>query len=292
MTTRQACLLLAFAGPVVISACTKDDKKPATDTGVSDTTGSVEDTADAVVAKCITNPDDLIADFTTDSNMKQIDGRSGVFNVRGDDSIAGSFNPPKQLNYPIDPQDGNPECSALLGSFHTKATGFGVWGAAVVADFIPKTEAGANLTYDASKYKGVSFWAKAGAPLHGIQVSFPDVFTNGSADPSIVDPSVSACVYSSMQPDFNCSPYLVKFGLSDFPNYQNMQIDTNWKRFDIMFADTAQDNYNKGYHTAADVLDTQHLTGMTIQVNANYDATGAPSPNDFEIWIDDINFIR
>lgn len=287
MTMRQVSLLLAMAGPLVVSGCSGDDAKPATDSG----TPGGPDTADAVVAKCISIADDLIADFATDNGLNPADGRQGGFYIYGDESVDATFDPPKQDNYPIETSIGNPECSGA-GSFHTKATGFGVWGAAVGTDFMPKTATDKKGTYDASKYKGVSFWAKAAAPLTGVQVSFPDAYTDGGADPSTIDPAVSACVYSAMQPEFNCSPYLVKLGNPDFPAYENMQIDTEWKRFDIMFADTLQDKYNQGYHRPdADYIDTQHLTAMAIQVNATYVA-GQPEPNDFEIWIDDVNFIQ
>ena len=235
--------------------------------------------------------DDLIADFTKDNGLNPADGRQGGFYIYGDDSIDGQFDPPEQDNYPIDTSTGNPEGSGP-GSFHTKATGFGVWGAAVGTDFVPKTDADKKGTYDASKYQGVSFWAKAGAPLTGVQVSFPDAYTDGAADPSTIDSSAFACVYSSMQPEYNCSPYLVKLGNGDFPAYMDKQIDTEWRRFDIMFADTLQDRYNQGYHRPdADYIDTQHLTAMAIQVNADY-SSGSAEPNDFEIWIDDVYFIK
>jgi hypothetical protein len=71
-----------------------------------------------------------------------------------------------------------------------------------------------------------------------------------------------------------------------------LQVDTTWKRFDVLFADTQQDMYNAGFHTDANQLDTKHLTGMAIQVNAKYSAAGVASANDFELWIDDVNFIE
>jgi hypothetical protein len=159
-------------------------------------------------------------------------------------------------------------------------------------------------TYDASKYRGVSFWAKASAPLTGVQVSFPDVYTDADATfaglpvPADTDATFTSCVYIS-NPKYNCSPYLVKFGsdAAHFPAYQGdaYQIDTTWKRFDVFFADTRQDQYNLGFHGAADLftsnLDVAHLTAMAIQVNATY-VGGAPTLNDFEIWVDDINFIE
>jgi hypothetical protein len=60
---------------------------------------------------------------------------------------------------------------------------------------------------------------------------------------------------------------------------------------DIFFADTLQDPYNPGYHTSADKLDVKHLTGMEIQVGVIY-VSGSPTANDFEIWIDDVRFIK
>jgi hypothetical protein len=83
----------------------------------------------------------------------------------------------------------------------------------------------------------------------------------------------------------------VKFGDSDFPAYKDTQIDTTWKRFDILFADTQQDFYNPGFHTAEDKLDAKHLTSITIQVSTLY-VNDSSVPNDFEIWLDDVYFIK
>lgn len=235
--------------------------------------------------------DDLIADFKTDNGLNPADGRQGGFYVYGDG--LGTFDPPVDPNsaYPIDTTTGNPNGSGP-GSFHTKATGFGTWGAAVGTDLAPRPEGGTYKgTYDASKYKGVSFWAKSAAPIAGgVQVGFPDVYTDAAANPTPLDPNVYPCVYTAGALN-NCSPYLVKFGDAKFPAYQSYSIDTDWKRFDVMFADTQQDQYNQGFHTEADKLDVQHLTAIAIQVNAIY-VSGAPTPNDFEIWVDDVNFIE
>jgi hypothetical protein len=149
---------------------------------------------------------------------------------------------------------------------------------------------GKKGTYDASRYKGVSFWARAGAPLSGVKVSFPDLYTDGGVDPKSLEPGLTPCVFASGS-KFNCSPYLVKFGDSDFPTYQKYQIDTTWKRFDVFFADAQQDFYNPGFHTAANVLDTKHLTSLAIQVSALY-VNDSAAPNDFELWLDDVYFIK
>ena len=145
--------------------------------------------------------------------------------------------------------------------------------------------------YDASKYKGVSFWAKSTAPISKVQVSFPDIYTDGGADPTLVDPNATRCGFVSGS-TINCSPYLVKFGDAAFPAYMDYQIDTTWKRFDIYFDDTQQDQYNlPGLSVVTPKIDSAHLTAMAIQANAIY-VNGSPTPNDFEIWVDDINFIQ
>ena len=236
----------------------------------------------------LTNANDLIADFATDSSLNPVEGRSGAFFVYGDG--LGSFDPPAQSNYPIDHSTGNPSCSGP-GSFHVKATGFAQWGAAIAADFVAKPDGGTySATYDASKYKGVSFWARGAAAIANVQVSFPDVYTDGGANPTAVDPTVQPCVYVPSS-TAGCSPYLVKFADPRFPSYANNQIDTTWKRFDILFGDTLQDPYNPGYHTSADRLDVHHLTRMDILVGVTY-VDGTPRANAFELWIDDVRFIE
>jgi hypothetical protein len=285
MTYRRICVLLALAGPMVGSGCAKNEAEPGTDSGP---VGN---------ENCLSNAEDLIADFnSTDKNgLHQVDGREGGFYLYGDDSIKGVFDPPlvKDEAYPIDETNGNDECSGP-GSFHTKASGWGVWGSALGTDFKPKGSDGFKGSYDASKYKGFSFWARGAAPINGVQVSLKDIYTDGDASfagTAAADAAgISQCVYAP-DPKSNCSPYLVKLGPSGFPGYQDYQIDTTWKRFDIFFADTLQDEYNPGFHTAEDKLDTSHLTGLAIQVNADF-STNPPTPNDYEIWVDDFYFIR
>jgi len=309
MATKHTCLLsILFASGLVLSGCTRTTNPSdatggtggGTETGTGGTTaGSSDAQAEAGAASaCINVPDDLIADFTTDNGLNPADGRSGGFYVVGDNSLAGKFDPPfvQDQPYPIDATSGN-KCSGP-GSFHTKATGWGVWGAAVGVDFMARMPLDAGMaydgkgfkqTYDASKYQGISFWAKAAAQLTRVQVSFPDIYTDAAANPATIDPSISSCVYSAGAS--NCSPYLVKLGDPTFPKYKDYQIDTTWKRFDIFFADTLQDPYNKGFVPPGNQLSVKYLAAMDIQVNANFTATDV-TPNDFEIWVDDVNFIR
>jgi hypothetical protein len=286
-------LTLSFAASGLLMAC--GSSTPSDGAGGSSgsggsaggTGGSAGNTGKdaSPTVSCISVADDLIADFTKDNGIAAVDGRQGGFYVYGDSK--GTFDPPKKdtESYPTDPSSGNTACSGP-GAFHMKATGFAEWGAAMGTDFMPK-QGDAKGYYDASKYKGVSFWAKASAPLTGVQVSFPDIYTDGGADPTTVDSSASKCAYVAGS-TINCSPYLVKFGSGA---YATSKIDTEWKRFDVLFADTKQDEYNIGAKAPDDVLAVKYLTAMAIQVNAIY-VNGSPTPNDFELWVDDVNFIK
>jgi hypothetical protein len=277
MNRAHLSLIGGFAAAVLSVACSSD---PPSENPGGGGMGNVE---------CPTNMDDLIADFKTDNGIHPADGRSGGFYLYGDDS--GMFDPPAVMGapYPIDATSGNTACSAA-GSLRVKGTGFGIWGAATATDFVPKVGTYKG-TYNASKYKGVSFFIKATAALKGVQVSFPDVYTAGEANPTAIDPTIFPCRYLAGATN-NCSPYLVKFGDPDFPNYSAVTIDTTWKRVYVLFADTKQDKNNQGYHRPnADYVDLEHLCSMAIQVNADY-SSGMAMPNNFELWLDDITFIR
>ena len=105
--------------------------------------------------------------------------------------------------YDIGVDEGNPNCSPD-GALHVKGMGFGMWGAAMGVDWRPRPADGDGgygdkMTYDASQYRGIAFWAKSSAPLDGVQVSFPDLYTDGGAAahdmPDPTDSSLTAAVH-------------------------------------------------------------------------------------------------
>ena len=214
--------------------------------------------------------DDLISDFESDNSLAPVGGRQGGWYTYGDD--VGIVRQRRQrLQHR---RRGNPNCSPM-GSLHVKGTGFAMWGAATGVDWKPRPADGDGgygdkMTYDASAYRGIAFWAKASAPLDGVQVSFPDLYTDNAAPPhDMPDPAEprDARVHGlplhlqRRAPRYNCSPYLVQFGKKGdaaadvvFSGYSSYQLDTTWKRFQVLFVDTKQDPGNGGYHTPADRL--------------------------------------
>ncbi len=251
--------------------------------------------------------DDLISNFDADNSLAPVGGRQGGWYTYGDNN--GHFATSSGLNIAVD--EGNPACSPG-GALHVKGTGFSMWGAAMGVDWRPRPADGDGgygdkMTYDASTYRGIAFWAKSSAPLDGVQVSFPDLYTDGGAAVhDMPDPTDSSlpplctdcrCIYNAAS-QYNCSPFLVQLGLKGdaaadllFSGYSTYQIDTSWKRYQVLFVDTKQDPGNGGYHTPANRLTVDKLTAMAIQVNADY-STGTAKARDFEIWLDDVTFIK
>jgi hypothetical protein len=292
------CLLrILTLSSIALAGCKSSAENPPSDGG--------GDKADGPAPGCPSNPDDLISDFALDNSIAAVDGRQGGWYTYGD--MLGTF--AFTGGYEIDSKGGNPKCSGN-GALHSKGMGFSDYGAAVGVDFKQRSPGvdggtGPKMTYDASKYRGIAFWMKAASPLDGVQVSFPDLYTDGAAPPHAMkdsfDPTNACdsctCLYlaGSWQ---NCSPYLVQFGKKGdggaavaFQKYMDVQIGTDWQRFEVIFEDTRQDPGNLGYHTADDKLDLSHLTAMAIQVNVNYD-TMPKSARDFDIWLDDVTFIK
>lgn len=253
--------------------------------------------------------DQLISDFELDNSIAAVDGRQGGWYTYHDDTVGGHF--ANANGYDLAYNAGNPNCTPGA-ALHVMGTGFATWGAAMGVDWKPRPQDGDGgygdkTPYDASKYRGVSFWARAATALDGVQVSFPDIYTDGYAPPhDMPDPAGGStplctdckCIYNPASVDYNCSPYIVQFGRKGdaaadvtYAGYANVQINTTWQLFKIYFVDTRQDPGNGGYHPPSNTLTVNQLTAMAIQVNADY-SSGTAMANNFEIWLDDVGFIK
>lgn len=294
MTIRQNAWFAVATAVAALGAGSCAKNSASSPGGSVGTTGDGSTSDTGALANCPVGADDLISDFTTDNSIAASDGRQGGWYVYGDPM--GTFDPPKidGAAYPIDATMGNSACSGP-GSLRLKATGFTGFGAAMGTDFKPRQVADGGAMppkgiYDASKYRGVAFWAKSAAPVKLVQVKFPDVNTDTEAPPHETD----NCILNAAS-RMNCSPYLVKFGeptaTTVFPKYSAAQIDTTWRRFEVLFEDTKQDPTNPGFIPTPNKLDVTRLLGMAIQVNADF-STMPPTANNFELWIDDVQFIR
>jgi hypothetical protein len=266
----------------------------------SKSSGPVDGGMDANTSMCPAM-DDLISNFSMDNGVFPTDGRSGGWYTYGDRSGLGTLVPPEGGAALPDLETGNPNCSGP-GSLHVISTNFSDWGSAMGVDFVPKVpiDGGttAKGTYDASKYKGIAFWARSTGPIPFVQVQINDPYTGL---PTIL-PADQSCVYDASMPTKNCSPYLVKFGygymgealtpvMADFPKFIGTQIDSTWRRFEILFTDMKQDSTNPGQPSPNNMLKVDQITSMAIQVNTDH-STSPPTPTNWEMWLDDVSFIR
>jgi hypothetical protein len=203
-------------------------------------------------ANCPT-ADELISDFENDNSLAPVGGRQGGWYTYGDD--VGMFF--KSSGYDIG--EGNPNCSAT-GSLHVKGTGFAMWGAATGVDWKPRPGDGdggygEKMTYDASAYRGISFWAKVGPKsIKKMRVNFPDIDTH---------PDLGSCK--------TCWNHFMK----------EVELTTDWQEYQISFKELAQ---RAGWGEPRP---------KSVQPNQLYALTFAmEGGGDFELWVDDVKFLQ
>lgn len=119
--------------------------------------------------------------------------------------------------------------------------------------------------------------------VYRVVAEFRDINSDGSAPPhDMADPAdpgsnlctACRCIYNEASP-LNCSPY----------GADARDLDSTWRRFEVLFANTSQDPASPGYHPPSNKLDTTRLTSFSIRIVP-------PTTAAFEIWIDDVSFVR
>jgi hypothetical protein len=182
----------------------------------------------------------LIDDFEdTDDHLTLVGGRDGSWIIGKD----GSSNPGA---------DNSTHCAARgEHAGHFTGAGFLNWGANWTAVFKKADASGTAVAYDATAYKGISFWAATGpeaAPPYALPVGVTtlDVAWNGGI--------CSVCM-----------------------DYYRTSVDLTpeWQRFVVPFASLAQ----TGEGNPLTALKPEELVGFIMWPT-----------RDFDIWIDDVRF--
>jgi len=134
--------------------------------------------------------------------------------------------------------------------------GFTDWGAVLSTTF---RYDGVLVSYDASAYRGITFWARVGE-LHtgGLRVQFQD---------STSAPEGGLCNPEPMLPD-SCFD---SFGTQILP------LDTTWRQYQLPFDQLAQ----RGFGFQGEAIDITSLYIAEWVVDAN---------SVFDVWIDDVWF--
>ena len=194
-------------------------------------------------------PDGLIDDLEDNNNqISVIEDRGGYWYTYADQ--AGSTIWPEQGDKggTFTPSEGG-NASKFAVNFKGKLAGTAIVYAAAGLNFRDPKEA-----FDASKYAGISFFAKRGAGASKLNVKIPDAST---------DPDGGIC--SACFNDFGAE----------------VEIGPQWKRYVLPFRDMRQEG-------AWGAPRRPHLDASKVfAIHWESKASGA----DFDFWIDDIAFV-
>jgi hypothetical protein len=217
--------------------------------------GPAPGSAESKIPRCKGLPvpavDGLIDDFEDDNNqVAAMADRDGYWWISKDTLGSTVTNPPEGFK----PAEGGAGGSALSAHVagHTVAKGDQSWGVEMGGNFL-SSKAG---LYDASKYAGISFKAKAGGNgIKTVRVNLTDVNTHEDA-------GVCKACWNHFKKDFTFT--------------------SDWKEYRMMFAELQQ---REGWGDPR----PEHVA--TNQVMSVTFAVGGVD-GDFDLWVDDLQFLE
>lgn len=189
----------------------------------------------------------------------QVAGRGGGFYM---------FNDGTGMQKP--PTGGLPDATHVMRcestfALCTSGSGFTTWGAGFGTDLgqvakLADGGMGKKTAYDASAYKGVSFWAKSNSASVSVRLSVKDKNTapEGGVCDAMMTSGAMAC-----NDDWG----------------KSFTFTSDWKPYTLMFSEMRQSGWGAAY-SAFDVKDAYSIQ---FQVNKGID---------FDLCIDDLAFVR
>lgn len=179
------------------------------------------------------------------------EGRKGAWYIYNDETMGATQEPamvPFTMAKVDPPRDGSTYAA------NTKGSGFTTWGAGFGFDL--NTTGMTKSPYDASKYAGISFWAKVGKGASGaVRFNIGDKNTA---------PAGGVCAPGKCDDDFG----------------QDLTLTESWQKIEIKFADMKQVGWSMA-------------TLPAIEKSALYSVHFQSSKSlTFDIWIDDIAFFE
>lgn len=205
--------------------------------------------------------DDIISTFEDGTgNVNQVAGRGGGFYMYNDGT--GMQTPPTGM---LPPAMSVSRCGSTY-ALCMSGKNFMTWGAGMGTDFAPLGPPGADgmgtkVTYDASKYKGVAFWAKSNTAMTTpVRVSFKDKDT--APEGGMCDKSMSSGA-EACNDDFG----------------KAVMFTSTWQPFTITFAELRQGAWGKAFPAFL----AQSVYSIQFQVSQGLD---------FDVCVDDLVFIH
>jgi hypothetical protein len=214
------------------------------DSGVGDAMGTDGNTCQGLASN-----EELIDDLNDgDRFIPSLNGRVGAWSDSHDSSPNAKMYPDPNTGFA--PTDTGDPCRKY--AVYVAGGGYVLWG----ADFW----FGLGSPYDASKYKGITFWAKIDSGASpSLRVAFPDKDT---------------------QPDGNmCETGISSGPTACYDHYgYRITLDSTWTKHTVLFSQLGQE----GWGHAGTAFDPTSLYEVLFQISV-----GA----NFGFWIDDVAFI-
>lgn len=190
--------------------------------------------------------DGLVEDFEDgDSQVSATAGRDGYWWIAKDDKGT-EVKVPGTTFTPADGGAGSAKAAHVSGK---TASGTDAWGAEFGANLVN----GQGALYDASKYAGIKFKAKAAGPTQNLRVSLSDVNTHQDA-------GVCKACWNHFRKDVTLSP--------------------EWTEHTVDFSELQQ-RPGWGDPRPASVT-PQKLVGVSFAVDGG---------KEFDVWVDDVQFL-
>ena len=206
--------------------------------------------AAAPVTKCsgelVAADDGLVEDFEDgNSQVSATAGRDGYWWIAKDDKGSEVKVPGTSFT----PADGGASSAKAAHVAGKTVSGSDAWGAEFGANLVN----GQGALYDASKYAGIKFKAKATGPTQSLRVSLSDVNTHQDA-------GVCKACWNHFRKDVTLSP--------------------EWKEYTVEFSELQQ---RQGWGDPRPATVTpQKLVGVSFAVEGG---------KEFDVWVDDVQFL-
>lgn len=191
----------------------------------------------------------VIDDMETAGGIKKVCGRQGFWYTYNDATVGGTQLPSAGSAFAYEAIVGGRGTSVMAA--HTSGSGFTTWGAGMAFDVNDAGGASKKAPYNASAYKGITFFAKATTTL--------SVRVNVSTSPT--EEGFGTCVTGK------CSDHFGK----------TITLSTTWTAFTLDFSTLTQ----LGWGTPAGSFDASKVIAVQFQVDKS---------TAFDFWVDDAAF--
>jgi hypothetical protein len=190
------------------------------------------------------------------------DNRNGHWDVSNDATLGASQSPTPAAFAMAELLDPSRPTSHFAA--YTKGSGFKDWGAFMTVSMRTWPDYDKTPVYDASHYRGISFWCKAGVGSDlSMRLRYIGAQTDARGGQCTPGGSIDTACYDHF--------------------YADVKLSQQWQKIELMFADFHQAGVGKTFPS----IDLTSMYALELFFPGRKTASG----NTFELWVDDLSFI-